>query len=467
MTRSRKYTALWTIGLLAGAALCSLGVLSARGPELRRVSPVAQPGQPINWLGVGSCASSACHGDNPKYAGQLKCAVTLWTRDDPHAKSFMVLFSERSKRMLASYKGLNSLADAKPESEALCLKCHAMHAEKSQQGEKFDVTEGVGCEACHGASGKWQELHMQSTWKSLTDDERAAQGMYPIHKAGSRAMVCTSCHLGAPDREVNHDLIAAGHPALYMDLSAQNSRMPPHWGETRSMQQADFDARLWVASQVGAVRQSLLLLEARATDSKRPWPEFAEYDCLACHQSLKLLPTDKPLPKEKNLVGSTPYAGWNQDGLRVLASAGPLADPAIAKQLDDLSKEMSRLSPNRTAVANQAKALAGKLQPYLNRIETLPLDKAEVKRLLRAVAQNAGQKEIRWTKGFQLGSSLTALNKALGKLDPAHPGKEIDADLKALRDAYPAPVKPGDFLKINTKPQSVDNLLKPILSRLP
>src|SRR5437870_3137050 len=52
-----------------------------------------------------------------------------------------------------------------------------------------------------------------------------------------RAETCAGCHvgapagLGAPLRDMNHDLIAAGHPRLNFDYATYLRALPPHWAE--------------------------------------------------------------------------------------------------------------------------------------------------------------------------------------------------------------------------------------------
>jgi hypothetical protein len=97
-----------------------------------------------------------------------------------------------------------------------------------------------------------------------------------------RAQGCVGCHVGEPGREVNHDLIAAGHPQLIFELDAYTANMPPHW--TESSDSAASGAQAWAAGQIVSLRQSLELLAQRAR--RADWPELAEYECRACHHAL-------------------------------------------------------------------------------------------------------------------------------------------------------------------------------------
>ena len=50
------------------------------------------------------------------------------------------------------------------------------------------------------------------------------------------------------------------------------------------------EAQAWRVGQVVSAEAALRLLIGRATAAKekaQPWPEFAEYDCYACHHGLQ------------------------------------------------------------------------------------------------------------------------------------------------------------------------------------
>ena len=43
--------------------------------------------------------------------------------------------------------------------EPLCLDCHAENVAAALRGPRFQLDDGVGCEACHGASARWIASH--------------------------------------------------------------------------------------------------------------------------------------------------------------------------------------------------------------------------------------------------------------------------------------------------------------------
>jgi hypothetical protein len=155
-----------------------------------------------------------------------------------------------------------------------------------------EIRAGVGCESCHGEAKDWLEAHTSPKWKLLTAAAKRARGMTPTWDILGYATRCAGCHVdgaaaeGLPLRDVNHDLIAAGHPRLQFELTAYLANLPQHWSvATEKKKLASFEAEAWVLGQLASARAALELLDYRARTTA-PWPEFAEYDCSACHHNL-------------------------------------------------------------------------------------------------------------------------------------------------------------------------------------
>ena len=94
------------------------------------------------------------------------------------------------------------------------------------EGPKYQREDGVSCEACHGAAKIWLENHVGREYKDLLKE-----GMYDTVDLVKRAEKCVSCHVGdeGERRNVDHELIAAGHPDLVFELDTFTSILPPHW----------------------------------------------------------------------------------------------------------------------------------------------------------------------------------------------------------------------------------------------
>src|SRR5579862_2835448 len=121
-------------------------------------------------LGVASCAASVCHGKLTAQTGRDVALneYRIWLEQDRHSQAYRALDNPRS-RSIAANLGLPSASAAK-----ICLDCHADNVPANQRGPKFQLSDGVQCEACHGGSEKWIETHTQQT---VTHAANVANGM--------------------------------------------------------------------------------------------------------------------------------------------------------------------------------------------------------------------------------------------------------------------------------------------------
>src|SRR5207302_8379860 len=137
--------------------------------------------------------------------------------------------------------------------------------------------DGVGCESCHGPAERWLGAHTRYGWDRLSPSEKETRfGMRPTKALDKRVGICVDCHVGSPGRDVNHDLIAAGHPRLSFEFGAYLANMPHHWKGSKQTQGPDYDATAWAIGQVASGQAALALLSDRASRQTAPWPEFAE-----------------------------------------------------------------------------------------------------------------------------------------------------------------------------------------------
>lgn len=263
------------IVLVAALALAAVALTHSGTGEPIPPSRTSAAAPQNKLIGVAGCAAMACHGGTrPNERGEY----TTWIQHDRHARAFSVLYDELSQHIA------RNLGIEHPEQGNRCLACHATGV-KAPRGERFAIEDGVSCEACHGAAEKWLVPHSLADWKKKSDAEKyGSSGMVNTKDVVARATVCVQCHVGAADREVNHDLIAAGHPPLVFELDAFTANMPPHWRETPD-KMATFGAQAWAVGQAVAMKQSLELLQAQA--ERGQWPEFAQFECSSCHHSLK------------------------------------------------------------------------------------------------------------------------------------------------------------------------------------
>lgn len=214
-----------------------------------------------------------------------------------------------------------------------CLACHnptplTAAVPGASGGEQPGSGEGVGCSGCHGPSQNWRKDHVRIRWDDLTS---AQLGLVPTENLLARARMCAGCHVGDRDRDMNHDLIAAGHPALYFEFTTYHQRLPKHWREPERSEHADFESQLWLAGQLASLDASLDLLEARASGQGcvSTWPEFSSDACSSCHQ--RLTPPATPLSADS--AGNTGrFSRWGVWGVELLADSVVREQPQLVDQ---------------------------------------------------------------------------------------------------------------------------------------
>lgn len=331
--------------------------------------------QPSRLVGVGSCTAAGCHGGG--HPNQIVGSeYNVWIAQDPHARAYSTLFDQRSQRMVQLLDGLPLGTAAAAHKDARCLACHSMTGAEPNETRRDVLSDGVGCEACHGPAEKWLAVHFEHR---LTTPERDQLGMWNTDSLLARTQVCVRCHVGSPGRDVNHDLIAAGHPRLQFEMSAYLNALPKHWDESQDRENrgADFDASLWAIGQACGSQAALEQLAHRADQSKA-WPEFAEWSCSACHHDLRDdLPRQKRLADAGGLKGlSVAWDTWNHHTMRLHAADVSRAfevpaDPAvrIESDLNVVDKQMRQLNPDRVQVAEVARGAAGELGRFAAAIE--------------------------------------------------------------------------------------------------
>jgi len=142
---------------VAAALLWGLACLGAAIPASRSAAAEAGAMTDYKHLGVASCSSSVCHGKISAQTGRHVALneYTVWTQDDRHSQGYNRLKSPAAVQIAAKL-GLPNAVGAK-----ICLDCHTDNVTRTLQGPKYKITDGIGCEACHGGSEKWIESHAQ------------------------------------------------------------------------------------------------------------------------------------------------------------------------------------------------------------------------------------------------------------------------------------------------------------------
>jgi hypothetical protein len=392
------------------------------------------------WQGVGSCAATACHGGSQAEIGSSN-AYTTWNACDPHADAYAVLGRDRSHRIEALLGGPAGHPSAEAREDPRCLNCHVHPGEgQGRHAATFSRQDGVGCENCHGPAQCWLEPHSfawQQGPRRPSDAEKRSLGMVLTKDQVTRATVCAGCHVGGPGHEVDHDLIAAGHPRLNFELTSHLARLPKHWDEAAERRaEPNLEARAWVTGQVVSARAAFDVLRARADaakDDARPWPEFAEYDCFACHHDLTEPSWRQSHPGGLS-PGLLPWGSWYESMLRPLAGyAGETVPEGMADTLSTLRQEMGRSVPDPRAIASLAGRIHDQLKAWLARDPgAMMRDDRSVARLLATLAEEGRVLDGRGSDhAEQLYRALTALVRAQADRGKS-PEPEAQAALQKL-----------------------------------
>jgi hypothetical protein len=254
---------------------------------------------------------------------------------------------------------------------------------------------------------------------------------------------------------VNHELIAAGHPPLRYEFATFLVKMPKHWTEERrdptdaSRIDSGFEARVWAVGQIVSAAAALDVLANRTgvevaaaaktvapatahrVELDQPWPEFAEYDCFACHHDLQHKSWRregyaKRGPNQKTL-GFPRWGTWYYPLLANLlrtkprAADGDVVDPLAP--LTELRALMQSPSADRGMVSAKARESSRVLGSCASTLSRQSFDLAEVERLLLTVANRPADGDTdHWDGTAQVYLALVALRQAhldlLGKPSP-------------------------------------------------
>ena len=313
------------------------------------------PDSPPKYLGVITCAGSTCHGaGHPVGDARINQTEFLsWHRNDAHAKAYRVLIEEKGQR-IAQKLGLANAANA-PE----CLSCHATFVPVEVRGKRFQLSDGVGCESCHGPASKWLGQHV--TGEASREDNIKA-GMYRTEEPVARAALCLSCHLGSQDKFANHRLMGAGHPRLSFELDTYTLLQPAHYrvdADYRERKQLASHVRVWAIGQTAAATRTFELFTSDKWARKGVLPELAFFDCRACHH-----PLTEPRWAARATTGLPPGVPHINDAhvlmLLYLTKAGA---PSLAEQLHKALLDLHQASiQSHQATMTAAKALQGVLK---------------------------------------------------------------------------------------------------------
>jgi hypothetical protein len=444
--RLRRFPLALVLGSLSAF---SMGRLHASGEPSQdsrsglqsKASPETSP----KYIGPGSCAATSCHGSvRPRAETRiLQNEYSTWIVKDKHSRAYQVLTSAVSQRMARILK-----LGAKAEESPKCLACHALSAPAEQRGRAFEISEGVSCENCHGPASAWLGPHTTRDWPH---EKSVALGMVDTRNVIRRTERCLTCHLGTPEKFVDHEMIAAGHPDLYFELDSFSAVMPRHWNVPRMKapgQPAEDGAwtgvRDWATGQAVQLRAAMERLTWRAKG--KFWPEFSEMECFACHHALG--PAAESWRQERGYPGRRPGdPPWNVSRYAVFRHVALQVDSPAAQELDRavlrVTEEMSKLNPDREAVVAAASAAGPLAQRIGERLAAMQYDQATALRLLERISGDAENISMQGERAAeQAAMALDSLYIAYGRA--AKPANAAEARA-AINDLFRQLENPSNY----------------------
>jgi hypothetical protein len=283
--------------------------------------------------------------------------------------------------------------------------------------------------------------------------------MTKLFDLGVRAETCAGCHIGAlrsfdiPLRDVNHDMIAAGHPRLNFEFATYLRKLPPHWKEKNRIantpRPAGFEAQVWLVGQAASAEASLKLLASRATSvgpASRAGPELAEFNCYACHHDLK--PNGWRGKFEYHQGRTVGGLVWN----RPVAFGSNIDDADLIsamKKLDSVEQNLFQspesLSKSIDAAANDWRRLRDKFANDGDVGLTIP-------RLVDSLRRDEiAWNRLDWDQAARLYSAMVAIENARREIGRQVPEAALEGKAEPIIDRL------YDLLKLRREPERFDS----------
>lgn len=368
----------------AGAALWVLGILGASS-ALAQTMPHQSK---FESVGTVNCTSSTCHGSigERSSAPVLQNEYTTWLRQDAHTQAYSVLLNAQSRR-IAKNMGLSQPA----HQSKVCLDCHSHNPAPSRQGERFDQTDGVNCEACHGPAGSWIKTHVEP---NPSHQKNIENGLYPTNEPYAAAKLCLSCHQGDASRPITHQIMGAGHPRLSIEIDTFMALQPPHYNidDDWIKRKGAYDSsKFWAMGQFVAAENLLSLIADSRRNSQGLMPEFMMFDCHACHAPMK------KLTWEKGMAATPGQPRINDSSLlmvgAIVRAVLPQDYPEFQRQLTNLHAASTSTSANLKTLAQTSKNFKGLLSNLRAKVAGTPMTQANLNSILSeivAISSNNG-----------------------------------------------------------------------------
>jgi len=128
------------------------------------------------FIGVNKC--KMCHKKEKK-----GFQYEIWV-ESAHSKAYETLAAPEAKELGEKYGVID------PQKDSKCLRCHATghDAPLSLKGFRYNISEGVGCESCHGAGGNYSKSKVMKAISNGTVDPQSVGLIIPNEDT------CKECH---------------------------------------------------------------------------------------------------------------------------------------------------------------------------------------------------------------------------------------------------------------------------------
>ncbi|HEY9553519.1 MAG TPA: multiheme c-type cytochrome [Allosphingosinicella sp.] len=403
-------------------------------------------------VGVATCGGTTCHGRS-EADGKIVRQDELMIWQDPsspsgaHSRAWQVLTEPRS-RAIAQRLGIGEAASA-----PMCLGCHATPAAGGSRGSRFQTSDGVGCEACHGAASGWLSSHYAV---GASHAANVSRGMIPLDNPKARASVCLDCHFGSadPGQFVNHRIMAAGHPRIAFELDLFSTLQQHH------NEDADYARRkgrtnsvkMWAVGQAMALDRSLTLFADARRGTEGVFPEFYFLDCHSCHRPIsddpRFEPTALDNPGRPIPEGMPPY---NDENMIMLSAAAKVVAPQLAERFARDSRAFHQaMGRDRAAAVAAAVILRGSARALANAFASADLGRTQAFAIIDAITSEAiSSRFTDYAGSVQAVMATDTLLSALVNMGGVSPGQadairsDINAAYRAVRD--PNAYSPRDF----------------------
>lgn len=422
--------------LIALGAVIYLGLAGARPATATNVQQNAH-------LGVASCAGSTCHGRQVADGSVVRQDEVLRWQDDSsptgaHSRAFRTLGTARSAAIA------RNLGLASAETAPMCLGCHSEKA--AATGPKFQISDGVGCESCHGAASGWISGHYAV---GASHARNVAQGMIPLEDPKARASNCLDCHFGSAKNGqlMNHRIMAAGHPRVSFELDLFTGLQAHHDEDSDYIKRKGRrdPVQDWAVGQAMALDRALTLWSDPTLGQEGVFPEYYFFDCHSCHRRISDEPSfraaaianpGRPIPR-----GMAPFSDGN---MIMLSAAARRLSPTLGQRFDADSKAFhAALASDRGLSLKAATRLRATSKELQNNFSKRRFSKADILALVSSISDGAIRSRYTNYEGsaqavMAIDTLLNALvnNGSVSASDAAAIRHDINRAYAAVKDPY-------------------------------